>query len=81
MRFALIVEQAKQNWAAYVPDVPGLGITAPTLEAVLSAAQEALAFHIEGMLLNQETIPQPQTPITGYAVEVDLEAITQAIAS
>jgi predicted RNase H-like HicB family nuclease len=33
MRYAIIIENAKGNYSAYVPDLPGCVASAPTVEA------------------------------------------------
>ncbi len=61
MRYAVVIEQGKRNYSAYVPDVPGCVATGHTLEEVKRRMKEALEFHLEGMLLNEESVPRPST--------------------
>jgi predicted RNase H-like HicB family nuclease len=67
MRYAIVIEQANDNYSAYAPDVPGCVATGATLEEVQQAMQEALAFHLEG--LREEGLPIPPPSTVAY-VEV-----------
>ena len=51
--------KAPHNWAAYVPDLPGCVTTGKTLEETRRLIAEAIEFHIEGMRLHGETVPEP----------------------
>ena len=68
MRYAVVVEKAKANFSAYVPDLPGCVAAAETEREVLELIREAIDFHIEGMRDAGEEIPEP-TSVTAY-VEV-----------
>ena len=61
MRYAIIIERGKRNYSAYVPDVPGCIAAGQTLAEVKHQLKEALEFHLEGMLLDGESIPCPST--------------------
>ncbi|HLC17361.1 MAG TPA: type II toxin-antitoxin system HicB family antitoxin, partial [Thermodesulfovibrionia bacterium] len=54
-------ERADKNYAAYSPDLPGCVATGKTVEEVEKNIQEAIEFHLEGMRLHGESIPQPTT--------------------
>ncbi len=60
-RYAVVFEQASHNWAAYVPDLPGCVTTGKTLEETRQLIAEAIEFHIEGMRLHGQTVPEPST--------------------
>jgi predicted RNase H-like HicB family nuclease len=64
-KYAVIYEKAGSNWSAYSPDVPGCMATAPTREQIEIPFREALEFHLEGLKLAGEPIPEPATE-TGY---------------
>ena len=49
MRYAVVIEQARGNFSAYAPDLPGCVATGSTLQDVESEMREAIAFHIEGL--------------------------------
>lgn len=59
--YTVILEVGDHNWSAYAPDLPGCIATGKTREATLERMREALAFHIEGMRLHGEVIPEPRT--------------------
>lgn len=61
MRYAILIEKAENNYAAYVPDVPGCVATGETLAEVKQQIQEALLFHFEGILEDSELIPEATT--------------------
>lgn len=61
MGYAIVVEKAEGNYAAYVPDLPGCIATGKTVEEVEYLIQEAIAFHIEGLREEVWPIPQPTT--------------------
>jgi len=56
-----VFEKALSNWAAYVPDLPGCVTTGRTIEETRRLIAEAIEFHIEGMLLRGEMVPEPTT--------------------
>ena len=43
----------------YVPDLPGCIATGKTREQVESKIREAIAFHIEGLIMRGEPVPAP----------------------
>jgi predicted RNase H-like HicB family nuclease len=63
MIYAVVFEKAPHNWAAYVPDLPGCVTTGPTLEDTRRLIAEAIEFHIEGMRLRGEEVPEPSTVV------------------
>ncbi len=70
MRYAAIIEPTGTGFSAYVPDLPGCIATGETREAVLSAIQEAITFHLEGMREDGQPIP-PAASLVEY---VDVRA-------
>ena len=61
MRYAIVVEKAESNFAAYVPDLPGCVATRQTREEVEGLMHEGIEFHIEGLRMAGETIPEPRS--------------------
>jgi predicted RNase H-like HicB family nuclease len=61
MRYAVVIEKAKRNFSAYLPDVPGCVATGRTVQQTLDRLREALAMHFDGMQEDGEPIPDPQT--------------------
>ena len=68
MKYTIVIEQSPNNYAAYVPDLPGCVATASTREELLKEIREAIEFHIEGMREDGEPVPAPQA--TAEVVEV-----------
>ena len=68
MEYTVVIERAPQNYAAWVPDLPGCVATADNREDLLEEIREAIGFHIESMREHGEPIPQPRS--TAVVVEV-----------
>ena len=47
------------GYSAHVPDLPGCIAAGTTLDETRQLIKEAIEFHIEGMRLNGETVPEP----------------------
>jgi predicted RNase H-like HicB family nuclease len=58
-KYAVVFEKSPNNYAAYVPDLPGCVSTGATREEVERNIREAIAFHIEGLQIEGEPIPEP----------------------
>ena len=65
MRYAIVIEKAKANYSAYVPDLPGCIATGPTVGAVEKEIRDAIRFHIEGLKADGLPVPEP-TAIAEY---------------
>lgn len=62
MKYAVIYETGPAGgYSAYVPDLPGCVAAAPTLEETRELMEETIEFHIEGMRLHGEIVPQPSS--------------------
>jgi predicted RNase H-like HicB family nuclease len=59
MKYAVVIEPAKNNFSAYVPDLPGCIATGKTIQEVEATIKEAIQFHIEGLQSSGEPVPQP----------------------
>ena len=66
-KYAVIFEQAKSNWAAYVPDLPGCVTTGRTLEEAELNVREAISGHLQTLREFGEPIPEP----TSVAKEIE----------
>ena len=62
MKYTVVVERTPNNYAAYVPDLPGCVATANTRAELLEEIREAIEFHIEGMREDGEMVPAPRSP-------------------
>lgn len=68
MRYAIVIEPAKGNYSAYVPDLPGCVATGPTLEETEREIREAIEFHIDR--LRADNLPVPPASSRVDYVEV-----------
>ena len=59
MRYAVVIEKAKRNFSAYVPDLPGCIATGKTRRDVEKQIRSAIEFHLEGMREDGIPIPKP----------------------
>ena len=57
MRYAVIIERAERNYAAYVPDLSGVHLD----RGDGGGSGEAIESHLEGMRKVGEPIPEPTT--------------------
>ena len=64
-KYAVIIEAGDNGFSAYVPDLPGCIAAAKTEAEVHALIKEAIDFHLEGMKLHGEAIPEP-TPLCDY---------------
>ncbi|MDY0171203.1 MAG: type II toxin-antitoxin system HicB family antitoxin [Thermoguttaceae bacterium] len=69
-RYTVIYEPGDRNWSAYVPDLPGCIAAGATREDVQALIREAIEFHLEGMRLHNESVPEPT--VEAGLVEVTL---------
>lgn len=63
VRYAIIIEHDPEtgSYGAYAPDLPGCGAAADTLDEIKVLIQEAIQFHIEGLIENGLAVPEPST--------------------
>jgi len=64
MRYAVLIEKGPTSYGASVPDLPGCVAVAESREEVEKLIQEAIEFHIDGLRLHGEPVPEPATEIT-----------------
>ncbi len=58
MRFPIVVHKdADSGYGVTVPDLPGCFSAGDTLDEVIESAREAIACHIEGLLMDGEPVP------------------------
>lgn len=65
MRFAIVIEKAKSNYSAYVPDIPGCVATGRTVKEVEREIREAIRFHLDGLREDHKPAPKP-TAVAEY---------------
>jgi len=76
-RYLVVYESGPTNWSGFAPDVPGCASTGATLEDLRKNLREALEFHLEGLLLDGQAIPEAATrtvevPDRGFAEWLDV---------
>jgi predicted RNase H-like HicB family nuclease len=57
--YTVVYEKGLRNWSAYSPDVPGCVAAAETRAELEVLFREALEFHLEGLLEDGESLPEP----------------------
>ena len=55
----LIHKEAQSDYGVSFPDFPGVVTAGKDLDDARAMAEEALAFHIEGLLADGEAVPEP----------------------
>ncbi|HEY0544989.1 MAG TPA: type II toxin-antitoxin system HicB family antitoxin [Pyrinomonadaceae bacterium] len=63
MRYAIVIEKAENNYAAYVPDLPGCVATGATIEETEQQIREAIDLHLRGMREDGLPIPEPTSRV------------------
>ena len=63
MRYAIVIEKAENNYAAYVPDLPGCVATGKTVKETDQQIREAIEFHLRGMREDGLPIPEPVSQV------------------
>ena len=70
MRYTIVLEKSTNNYAAYVPDLPGCVATGSTEQDVIAEIRQAIALHIESLLERGEPVPRPQCSATVLDVAI-----------
>ena len=58
-RYAVVIENGRNNYSAYVPDLPGCVSTGGTLDELIGNIRDAIELHLEGMRAEGLSIPEP----------------------
>ncbi|RIK79700.1 MAG: hypothetical protein DCC68_12615 [Planctomycetota bacterium] len=69
-RYAIVIEKAASNYAAYVPDLPGCVATGATREETEQLLREAIEVHIEGLQQDGLPVPEPMAAVDYLDLEV-----------
>jgi predicted RNase H-like HicB family nuclease len=60
MEYEIVYEQeSENNWGAYAPDLPGLGVGGRTKEEVEKSIKEGIVLHIERLKHRGQPVPEP----------------------
>jgi predicted RNase H-like HicB family nuclease len=62
-RYAIVVEKAKSNYAAYVPDLPGCVATGATVKETERRLREAIEIHLQGLREDGLSVPKPSSRV------------------
>ena len=57
--YTIVIEDAGTNYAAYVIGLDGVITTGQTVDEVIENMREAIPFHLEGMRLHGDLLPDP----------------------
>ena len=68
-RYAIVIEKAASNYAAYVPDLPGCVATGATVEETERRLREAISLHLKGMKDDGLPIPEPSSVVEYLELE------------
>ena len=60
-KYLIVIEPTQTGFSAYSPDLPGCVSTGRTREEVEQNMREAIAFHLDGLREEGQTVPEPQT--------------------
>jgi predicted RNase H-like HicB family nuclease len=63
MRYAIVIEKADGNYAAYVPDLAGCVATGATVAEVEAEIPDAIVLHVEGVREDGIAVPAPQSQV------------------
>lgn len=63
MRYAIVIENAGNNYSAYVPDLPGCTAAGDSIGEVERLIREAIEFHLEGLRADGAPIPPPSSRV------------------
>lgn len=58
MHYAVVIEKARNNFSAYVPDLSGCVATGATLAEVETEIRDAIQFHIKGLRADGLDVPE-----------------------
>ena len=58
------------GYGAYVPDLPGCVAAGDTYEETDQLIREAIPYHIEGLRLNGDPVPEPSTRVELVDAEI-----------
>src|SRR6478735_743702 len=57
----LIHKDSESDYGVSFPDLPGVATAGTTLDEARAMAEEALAFHIDGLVEDGEPVPEPSS--------------------
>jgi predicted RNase H-like HicB family nuclease len=66
--YAIVIEDAGENFSAYVPDLAGCVATGSRLEEVTMQIREAVTLQLESLRENGEDVPTPTSRVSSVQV-------------
>ena len=60
-KYLVVIEETGTGFSAYSPDLSGCIATGTTREEVEREMREAIKFHIDGLRLEGEAVPEPHS--------------------
>jgi predicted RNase H-like HicB family nuclease len=60
-KYLIVIEKTETGYSAYSPDLAGCVATGTTLQEAEREMKEAIEFHIEGLRLQGDAVPQPSS--------------------
>ncbi len=61
MKYLIVFEKTGTGYSAYSPDIDGCVATGSTKDEVEKNMKEAIEFHLEGLKLERQEIPRPNS--------------------
>jgi predicted RNase H-like HicB family nuclease len=71
MKYVVVYEKGATGYGAYVPDLPGCVAVGRSLARVQKLIREAIAFHLDGLRQEGETVPPPSTQLGYVSVKLN----------
>jgi predicted RNase H-like HicB family nuclease len=66
--YTIVIENAGANYGAYVIGLDGCITTGETVDETIENMKEAIAFHLEGMKLHGDELPEHPPIVTTVSV-------------
>ncbi len=61
MKYLVVIEKTGTGYSAYSPDIDGCVATGSTKGEVEKNMKEAIEFHLEGLKLEKQEMPRPNS--------------------
>ena len=61
MKYLVVIETTETGFSAFSPDLPGCVSTGATREKTERNMRQAIEFHLEGLRMESEPVPQPSS--------------------
>ncbi len=83
MRFTILLDPDPngEGYTVTVPALRGCISEGRTIDEALANAREAIACHVEGLLIAGDEVPREEPPLIPLVVDIDVETRSAALAS